>query len=135
MPCSCSPSSRPCSRFGSARACSSSARRGACSPSGWLESGRPAPSRGEAMATRYDFALPTDLTGWTTFGQTATHFTWDYDGESADLLALYAKSKRDQWDARLRVDWSLDYDPEDPMKLDERLIPLYGTEIWDRLSP
>jgi 1,2-phenylacetyl-CoA epoxidase catalytic subunit len=87
------------------------------------------------MATRYPFALPTDLTGWTIDGQAATHFTWDYDGESADLLALYAKSKRDQWDASARIDWSLEYDPEDPMKLDERLIPLYGTEIWERLSP
>src|SRR5438046_1141570 len=87
------------------------------------------------MATTYHLDLPADLTGWKIDGRATAHFTWDYDGESADLLALYAKSKRDQWDAASRIDWSLAYDPEDPMLLDERLIPLYGTSVWHRLSP
>ena len=39
-------------------------------------------------------------------------FRWDYDDERADLLSLYEKGKQRQWNATTRIDWSLEFDPE-----------------------
>jgi len=61
-------------------------------------------------------------------------FTWDYDARSDELLKLYSKGKQEQWDAEQRIDWSLPVDPEDPMQMDDQVVPLYGTKIWDKLS-
>ena len=63
-----------------------------------------------------------------------TAFTWDYDEKREDLLALYAKGKRDQWDAVTRIDWSRELGEENPMGLPDEMIGIWGSEIWDRLS-
>jgi P-aminobenzoate N-oxygenase AurF len=52
----------------------------------------------------------------------------------AALLQLYDMGKKQQWDARERIDWSLDLDPEDPMMLDDRVIPIFGTDVWERMT-
>jgi len=62
-------------------------------------------------------------------------FTWDYDARSEDLLKLYSKGKQEQWDADKRIDWSLPVDPEDPMQMDDQVVPLFGTKLWKKLSP
>jgi hypothetical protein len=86
------------------------------------------------MATMYRYQLPVEQTGWTLAGETQTAFTWEYEDERAKLLALYDKGKKQQWDAAERIDWSQDLDPENPQEIDDRLIPIYGSPIWDKLT-
>ena len=87
------------------------------------------------MATMYRYQLPVEQTGWTLAGETQTAFTWEYEDERDKLLALYDKGKKQQWDAAERIDWSQDLDPENPQEVDDRLIPIYGSAIWDKLTP
>src|SRR2546425_3207344 len=86
------------------------------------------------MATMYRYQLPVEQTGWTLQSETQTSFTWEYEDERAKLLALYDKGKKQQWDAAVRIDWSLDLDPENPQQIDDRLIPIYGSAVWNRRS-
>ena len=86
------------------------------------------------MATMYRYQLPVEQTGWTMAGETQTAFTWEYEDEREKLLALYAKGKKQQWDAAERIDWSQDLDPENPQEIDDRLIPIFGSPIWERLT-
>jgi hypothetical protein len=87
------------------------------------------------MGTMHRYQLPVEHTGWTLNGETETVFTWEYEDERSKLLALYDKGKKQQWDAATRIDWSIDLDPENPQEIDDRLIPIYGSPIWDRLTP
>jgi hypothetical protein len=86
------------------------------------------------MATMHRYQLPVEQTGWTLNGETETSFTWEYEDERSKLLALYDKGKKQQWDAATRIDWSIDLDPENPQQIDDRLIPIYGSPIWDRMT-
>ena len=86
------------------------------------------------MSTMYRYALPVELTEWKFEGTTETRFTWEYEDERESLLQLYDKGKKQQWDAALRIDWSQDLDPENPQQLDDRVIPIFGTDIWRRLT-
>jgi para-aminobenzoate N-oxygenase AurF len=86
------------------------------------------------MSTMYRYALPVELTEWKFEGTVETRFTWEYEDEREGLLQLYDKGKKQQWDAALRIDWSQDLDPENPQQLDDRVIPIFGTDIWRRLS-
>jgi hypothetical protein len=86
------------------------------------------------MATMYRYQLPVEQTGWKLNGESETSFTWEYEDERDKLLALYDKGKQQQWDAATRIDWSLDLDPENPQEIDDRLIPIYGSALWDKLD-
>src|SRR5256886_15910526 len=86
------------------------------------------------MATMYRYQLPVEQTGWTLQSETETSFTWEYEDERAKLLALYDKGKKQEWDAAVRIDWSLDLDPENPQQIDDRLMPIYGSAVWNRLT-
>ncbi len=86
------------------------------------------------MSTMYRYALPVELTEWKFEGKTDTCFTWEYDEERDGLLALYNKGKKQQWDAATRIDWSQDLDPENPQQLDDRVIPIFGSDVWNRLT-
>ncbi len=37
-------------------------------------------------------------------------------------------------DAAERIDWSLDLDPENPMLLDDRVVEIFGTDVWNRMT-
>jgi hypothetical protein len=87
------------------------------------------------MSSTFLYRLPVEQTEWKIDGQTTTAFTWEYEDGSADLLRLYAKGKKQQWDAAERIDWSLDTDPDNPMGLDDKTVAIYGTELWNRLTP
>ena len=80
------------------------------------------------------YTLPVEDTHWKPNGQSEVAFTWDYDARSDDLLKLYAKGKQGQWDADTRIDWSLPVDPDDPMQVDDAMLPVHGTPLWDKLS-
>src|SRR5438132_5617365 len=86
------------------------------------------------MSTMYRYTLPVEQTKWKFDGKTETCFTWEYDDQRAALLQLYDKGKKQQWEAAERIDWSLDLDPENPMMLDDRVIPIFGTDIWNRMT-
>ena len=86
------------------------------------------------MSTLFRYTLPVEETHWKFQGAGETTFTWNYDAASEDLLKLYAKGKQQQWDADKRIDWSLEVDPDDPMQMDDTVVPLYGTPLWNRMS-
>ncbi|MGD8326121.1 MAG: diiron oxygenase [Sphingomonadales bacterium] len=62
-------------------------------------------------------------------------FNWEYSDERKDLLALYSKGKKQQWDAEHRIDWNQELDPENPQQLPEELFPLFGTPYYNKMSP
>src|SRR5229473_6322123 len=86
------------------------------------------------MSTTYRYVLPVEQTEWKFDGNTETCFTWEYDEPREALLQLYAKGKKQQWDAAERIDWSLDLDPENPMMLDDRVVHIFGTDLWNRMN-
>jgi hypothetical protein len=86
------------------------------------------------MSTMYRYALPVEQTEWKFDGNTETCFTWEYDEPREALLQLYSKGKKQQWDAAERIDWSQDLDPENPMMLDDRVVHIFGTDLWDRMT-
>src|ERR1700756_3312992 len=86
------------------------------------------------MSTTYRYVLPVEQTEGKFDGNTETFFTWEYDEPREALLQLYAKGKKQQWDAADRIDRSLDLDPENPMMLVERVVHIFGTPLWDRLT-
>ncbi|MEW6690965.1 MAG: diiron oxygenase, partial [Pseudomonadota bacterium] len=86
------------------------------------------------MPRQFKYTLPVEETQWKFPATGEVTFTWNYDATSEDLLALYAKGKREQWDADARIDWSLPVDPEDPMQMDDQVVPLFGTPLWAKLS-
>jgi hypothetical protein len=86
------------------------------------------------VSAEFRYALPVEQTGWTVSGAATTAFRWDYDAGGAALLALYEKGKTQQWNASERIDWSLDLDPESPVALDEHVIPIFGSDIWTRMT-
>jgi len=87
------------------------------------------------MSTQSRYVLPVGEMGWTMTAPLKTAFTWEYDDGRADLLALYEKGKNQQRNARERIDWSAELDPENPMLLPDETMSLCGTELWHRLSP
>jgi hypothetical protein len=86
------------------------------------------------VGTTFKYAIPLEETHWKFPATGEVAFTWDYDARSDELLRLYSKGKQEQWDAEARIDWSLPVDPEDPMQMDDQVVPLYGTGIWNKLS-
>src|SRR5499427_2767364 len=86
------------------------------------------------MSTTWRYVLPVEQTEWKFDGNTETFFTWEYDEPREALLQLYAKGKKQQWDAAERIDWSLDLDPENPMMLDDRVVHIWGTDLWNRMT-
>jgi hypothetical protein len=86
------------------------------------------------MSTTYRYTLPVEQTEWKFDGNTQTCFTWEYDEPREALLQLYSKGKKQQWDAAERIDWSQDLDPENPMMLDDRVVHIFGTDLWDRMT-
>ena len=81
-----------------------------------------------------NYVLPVDQTGWKIDGAGSTTFRWDYDKGGMPLLNLYEKGKEQQWNASDRIDWSQDLDPENPASLDDTAIPIYGSDVWNRLT-
>ena len=87
------------------------------------------------MATTFRYQIPVEQTKWKFEGKSDTAFTWEYEDGREKLLTLYDKGKKQQWDAAERLDWSQDLDPENPMMMDDRAIQIYGSPVWERLTP
>ncbi|KJK14383.1 aminobenzoate oxygenase [Burkholderiaceae bacterium 16] len=86
------------------------------------------------MSSVHRYTLPVVQTGWSIGSQVATEFNWEYDNENSKLLQLYETSKKQQWNATDRIDWSQELDPENPQELDDRMIPIYGTPLWEKMG-
>ena len=87
------------------------------------------------MGSERIYTLPVDQRGWSVGGSFETIFNWEYDEARDRLITLYSKGKRKQWDAEVRIDWSQDLDPENPMELADEYLGIYGTDLWNRMTP
>jgi len=79
------------------------------------------------------YQMPTE-TDWKIPSAFDTEFRWEYDDGRDKLLNLYRKSKRLQWDAETRIDWSQDLDPENPAGLPDESIPIFGWDGFAKLT-
>ena len=86
------------------------------------------------MSTQRIYSLPVETTGWKFDGATEIQFNWEYEDGSEQLLELYEKGKKQQWDASTRLDWSLELNPENPMELKDEAISIYDTDVWGKMT-
>jgi hypothetical protein len=86
------------------------------------------------MATTDRYAIPVDAPDWVSSSAFPTHFRWEYQDGSDNLLKLYQKGKDRQWDATSRIDWSQDLDPENPEELPDETIPIHASDVFRRLT-
>jgi hypothetical protein len=63
-----------------------------------------------------------------------TVFNFKYSDDRDDLLSLYEKGKRMQWDAQTRIDWSQELGVDDPMQGPQELHPLYGMDLFMKMN-
>jgi hypothetical protein len=87
------------------------------------------------MSTQSRYARPADESEWKIAGTFDTVFEWEYETGGEALLKLYEKGKNLQWNTNARIDWSQDLDPENPQELPDEGIAIFGSEVWDRLTP
>ena len=87
------------------------------------------------MTTISRYPKPLDAIEWHVPQSYETTFRWEYEDGRDKLLNLYTKGKRLQWDAAERIDWSQDLDPENPQGLPDAIIPIHGSEVWEKLTP
>jgi len=80
------------------------------------------------------YARPAGAPEWHVEQRFPTTFRWEYEDGREKLLNLYEKGKRLQWNASERVDWSRDLDPENPMELPDQAIPIFGSDVWNRMT-
>jgi hypothetical protein len=81
---------------------------------------------------RYEMPSETD---WKVPSEFETGFRFEYDDGRAELLGLYRKGKKLQWNAEDRIDWSHDLDPENPEGLPDESIPIFGWDGFRKLTP
>src|SRR5882757_9436001 len=86
------------------------------------------------MASEERYARPVAEMDWSVGGTFDTNFRWEYHDGRESLLKLYEKGKERQWNANTRIDWSQDLDPENPEQLPDESIPLYGSDVFNRLT-
>ena len=85
------------------------------------------------MSTRI-YTLPVEQTQWEVGTDGVTNFTWEYDEGRDRLLSLYERGKEKQWNANTRLDWSVDVDPGSPENAPDYYIPIYGSDIYERMN-
>lgn len=85
------------------------------------------------MSTRV-YTLPVEQTKWELPSGSTTVFNWEYDEGREKLINLYEKGKRLQWNAQDRIDWSQEIDLTNPLGGPEEYVPIYGSEMYERLS-
>ena len=62
-----------------------------------------------------------------------TTYNWGYDKSRRDLMDLYGKAKRTQWNSDDTLPWHLNVDLE-KQDYPEYLFPLYGSDLYRKLS-
>jgi hypothetical protein len=61
------------------------------------------------------------------------NYTWGYQDTREKLRDLYQKATHAQWHAETALPWHLDVDMDKPFG-PENMLPLFGSEIWAKLS-
>ncbi|MBK5909895.1 aminobenzoate oxygenase [Rhodothalassium salexigens] len=87
------------------------------------------------MTLTDSYLTPPDEARWVVDEDFAAVFDWTYGGDRADMLALYTKGKRRQWDAETRIDWHRELDPDNPQEIPDQFFPLAGSDIYERMTP
>ena len=87
------------------------------------------------MSTTERYARPVAETAWEIPSEFGTVFRWEYEEAREPLLRLYEKGKNLQWNTNTRIDWSQDLDPENPQGLPDESVSIFGSRVWERLSP
>ena len=88
------------------------------------------------MSSTRIYELPVETTDWKFDGKTEIQFTWEYEDGSNELLELYEKGKKQQWNASERLDWSQDLDEDNPMGMTDDTIPIaFGIWLATRRAP
>jgi hypothetical protein len=85
------------------------------------------------MSTR-QYTLPVDQTKWEVPSGSTTIFNWEYDEARDRLLTLYEKGKEKQWNAQVRLDWSIDVDPTSEANGPDYYIPIFGSDMWNKMT-
>jgi hypothetical protein len=85
------------------------------------------------MSTR-QYTLPVDQTKWEVPSGSTTVFNWEYDEARDRLLTLYEKGKEKQWNAQIRLDWSIDVDPTSEANGPDYYIPIFGSDMWEKMT-
>jgi hypothetical protein len=86
------------------------------------------------MSTHDRYARPAGANEWPVDQRFTSTFRWEYADGREKLLGLYEKGKRLQWNAAERIDWSQDLDPDNPQGLPDHIIPIFGSDVWNRLT-
>src|SRR5436853_5427683 len=87
------------------------------------------------MTTQQRYAMPVDPAEWIIPSRFDSLMRWEYEDGRDSLLKLYEKGKDRQWNGNTRIDWSLDLDPENPQQLPDEQISIFGSDIWNKLTP
>jgi hypothetical protein len=87
------------------------------------------------MTTQQRYAIPVDPNQWIIPSRFDSLLRWEYEDGRASLLNLYEKGKERQWNGNTRIDWSLELDPENPQELPDEQISIFGSDIWNKLTP
>jgi len=87
------------------------------------------------MATRDRYATANDTERGDVPTQFDSTFVWEYEDGGEALRDLYTKAKQKQWDGETRIDWSRDLDPENPAQLPDSTIPIFASDVFQRLTP
>ncbi len=86
------------------------------------------------MSTADHYTSPPESQHWEAAQSFDANFCWEYDDGRKNLLGLYDKGKKLQWNAADRIDWSVDLDPDNPAGLPDEVIGIYGSKIWDGMD-
>jgi hypothetical protein len=86
------------------------------------------------MSTAEHYVCNLDTLDWQVAQDFEANFRWEYADGRDQLLKLYRKGKRQQWDSDTRIDWSQDLDPENPAGLPDEVISIYGSPTWHKLD-
>lgn len=87
------------------------------------------------MGTQQKYTIPATEDIWKAPSAFQNALTWEYLDGRESLMNLYQKGKDKQWDALTRIDWSQDLDPENPMEMPDESIPIFGSDMFRKLSP
>ena len=79
-------------------------------------------------------AIETGEHDWGVDSPALTMFDFDYQDGRDQLLRLYDKGTRRQWIGSDRIDWSGEVDPDNPLGVPDDIIPIVGTEWWNKMS-
>ena len=78
-------------------------------------------------------AIETGEHDWGVDSPALTMFDFDYQDGRDQLLRLYDKGTRRQWIGSDRIDWSGEVDPDNPLGVPDDIIPIVGTEWWNKM--